>query len=190
MKIKPHGYQMHVVIDEKWGTQSQSGLELVENKNVLICRVESIGEDVTLFKKDDNIMITCIAGEGIEFPGSGIDGKTNKIISEKNVLCAFREGDKMEIIPKEKKIFAEVEPVEECKLESGLLLPARHREPVRIGTIKAIGEKVNKERYKIGGKIAVKYNAGFDLVFPHMGIVQDTHRILNQEDVLCSIEED
>ena len=93
----------------------------------------------------------------------------------------------MRIIPKGKRLYVEFDPVEEKKLASGIIMPDKHREPTRIGTVIAIGPDV--DQYEVGDRVMAAYIAGTDIYYPDEGFVKETHRIISQENLLCKVEE-
>lgn len=66
-------------------------------------------------------------------------------------------------------------------------LPDMHSEETRQGTVVSIGRNVAD--YKPGDRVAVMWAAGTDLHFISMGILDDTHRIVAAENILCKIND-
>ena len=94
----------------------------------------------------------------------------------------------LKLKPEGKRLWVQLNPVEERVTKGGVILPAAHSEESRTGTIIAVGDMVDK-KYKPGGKILVAIFSGTVLHFPHLGITDDTNRMITQSEIMGSIEE-
>lgn len=95
----------------------------------------------------------------------------------------------LKIIPTGKRLYVEFDPVEEKVLESGIVVPRDHSELTRLGTILAVGERVEEDVFQVGNRVMMPYIAGYNIYFPDTGIISETLRIVSQENILCKIEE-
>ena len=92
----------------------------------------------------------------------------------------------MKIIPVNDTLYIRLNEVEEQQI-GRIILPDKHEERTRIGTVLATGDKV--KLFKAGDKILVSYFAGIHLHLPTEGIMNDTHRILTENEVLAKVED-
>lgn len=101
----------------------------------------------------------------------------------------------MKIIPYGKNIYVILDKVEEKTTEGGILLPDMHSEETREGTIIAVGDRVNAERKKeeklieVGQRILVQFYAGVSIHSVTKNILDDTHRLITESNVMALIEE-
>ena len=90
------------------------------------------------------------------------------------------------IKPVGKKVFIELNPIEEKMTKGGVYLPALHPEEFRTGFILAKGEGV--ELFEVGDKILVGWTFGESIHFPDQGILDDTLRVGTQNEIWAKIE--
>lgn len=94
------------------------------------------------------------------------------------------------ITPGRNRIYVVLDRIEEKKSSgefgSSIDLPDLHSEETREGTVLAIGRKVLD--YKPGDRIAVMWAAGVDLHMISKGMLDDTHRIIAAENILCKLD--
>jgi len=92
------------------------------------------------------------------------------------------------IKPVGKKVFVELNPIEEKKTKGGVILPALHHEEFRIGFILAKGKEVND--FEVGDKILVGWVFGESIHFPDQHILDDTLRVGTQSEIWAKIFEE
>ena len=90
------------------------------------------------------------------------------------------------IKPVGKKVFVELNPIEERKTKGGVILPALHSEEFRTGFILAKGEGV--ESFDVGDKILVGWTFGESIHFPDQDILDDTLRVGTQNEIWAKIK--
>ena len=98
----------------------------------------------------------------------------------------------MKVIPQGYRMLVRLNPVEEYTTEGGIIVPDKNSQITRIGTILAVGDKVN-EKWKVDDLFICDYTAGSVLDSPHLSELkpkQDTLRIIVQEDIMARIEEE
>lgn len=91
-------------------------------------------------------------------------------------------------IPQGKRIFVRLRKVEEFVTKSGLIVPDMHHEESRIGEIISVGPEVTM--YHPGQLVVTTYYAGIALHLPAFGILDDTHRIIEEDSVQCIFSPD
>lgn len=92
----------------------------------------------------------------------------------------------LKIIPQGLRLLIRLNPVEEKKTEGGVILPTRHSEESRLGTIIAIGDEVNK-KFKVGDQILVAFFSGTVLHFPAEGVLDDTIRMITESEIMAKM---
>jgi len=92
----------------------------------------------------------------------------------------------MKIIPKKGSLLVELNPVQQRKV-NGVWIADKHSEKIRIATILDVGKDVTE--YKKGDKIVVNYYTGSILYILDMRWLDDTHKIIMEDNVLGKIEE-
>lgn len=90
-------------------------------------------------------------------------------------------------LPQGKRMLVRLNEVEEEVTRGGIIMPAKHHEESRIGTIEAVGPEVT--RYSNGQRVVTTFYAGVALHLPKYGILNDTHRIIEEDAVQCVFEE-
>lgn len=93
----------------------------------------------------------------------------------------------VKIEPNEKRIYVQLEPVEEKKVGS-LYVPDNHSERSRIGRVIATGDEVT--RYVPGDRIFMSFYSGVVTEFPQYGMLGDVHRIVREEEILGKLAEE
>jgi len=87
------------------------------------------------------------------------------------------------------RIYVILDPVAEMKI--GLIhLPDKHREPSRIGTVKAIGEEVTE--FNPGDRVVVSFFSGVVVERPEItkpGDSEDVHRVFTKDEIYAKIVE-
>ena len=94
----------------------------------------------------------------------------------------------MQIEPRGIRLYVVFDAVEEKQLKSGLWTPDMSSEPIRIGTVKAVGKNVTM--YFVGERVAAQFHVGTDLVFKDVNFKADCHRIISESNILCVIHEE
>lgn len=93
----------------------------------------------------------------------------------------------MKILPQGYKVYVRLGRVEEKKTDGGIILPGKHSEQSRIGEVMAVGNEVSD--YSVGDKVLVQYHSGVAIHLVAIGILDDTHRIYNEAEILTKVEE-
>ena len=92
-------------------------------------------------------------------------------------------------MPQGKRMLVRLREVQESKSASGLVyLPDKHHEESRIGEVISVGPEVTK--YVPGQLVVTTFYAGIALHLPNYGILNDTHRIIDEDSVQCIFVED
>lgn len=92
----------------------------------------------------------------------------------------------LKLKPEGKRLWVQLNPVEERVTKGGVILPAAHSEESRTGTIVAVGDAVDP-KYKPGDTILVAFFSGTVLHFPHLGVTDDTNRMITQSEIMARI---
>ena len=93
----------------------------------------------------------------------------------------------MKIVPCEKNLYLVLEKVEEKRV-GNVLLPDMHSEQCRIATIMDIGDDVPSGLFKVGERVLIHFFAGTVIHIVESLVLDDTHRIVNYQEVLAKIE--
>ena len=94
----------------------------------------------------------------------------------------------LKIIPQGLRLLIRLNEVKQMKTKGGVILPDAHSEESRLGTIIAIGDKVDK-KFKVGDQILLAFFSGTVLHFPGEGMVDDTVRMITESEIMALIEE-
>ncbi len=87
------------------------------------------------------------------------------------------------------RLLVRLDPIKEKQTQGGVWLPEKHGgEWSRTGEIIALGDDVDKERYKVGDKIFADWHSGV-VISDMVTHRDDTVRIITPEDVLGWLEE-
>ncbi len=95
----------------------------------------------------------------------------------------------LKIIPQGLRLLIKLNKVEEMKTKGGVILPDSHSEESRLGTIIAVGDKVDK-KFKVGDQILVAFFSGIVLHFPGEGMTNDTIRMITESEIMAKVEEE
>jgi co-chaperonin GroES (HSP10) len=96
----------------------------------------------------------------------------------------------MKITPRPGRIYAVLNSVEERMSRGGIIIPDKHSEQTRIGTIESVGNDITD--LKPGDRILVSYYTGVVVDMPELRDKSDEgveiHRIYTPSEVLATIE--
>ena len=90
----------------------------------------------------------------------------------------------MKIKPHGKRVYTILDMVRERQVGS-IILADKHAEHTRVGTVMAVGERV--EDYAPGDRVLVSYYSGVVIDTPELNIKgdgQDVHRMLVEDEIL------
>jgi len=93
----------------------------------------------------------------------------------------------MNFIPLGDRVYLKLDAVEEKKIGS-IFMPDKHSEPVRIGTVLAIGPDV--KTFSVGDRVLVSYMAGLVINPAIDGFMpeDDTHRVMCEGEIPMKVE--
>ena len=93
----------------------------------------------------------------------------------------------MNFIPLGDRVYVRLDAVEEKKVR-GIVLPDKHSEPVRVGTVLAVGPDV--KMFQIGDRVLVSYMAGLSINAAIDGFMpeDDTHRVMCEGEIPMKVE--
>lgn len=92
----------------------------------------------------------------------------------------------MVVKPFGSRVFVELEPVGERKTAGGVYIPDKHAEPSRFGKVLAVGPAV--KTVSVGDKIMLSYYTGTGIDYLGSGFHYDTHRFIEESEILGSYE--
>ena len=95
----------------------------------------------------------------------------------------------MKIQPIRKNVYVVLDPVQATKTASGIVLPDKNSQLVRVGTVYGVGEEV--KYIKRDNKVLVGFHVGTVLDSPILfeSGVGDCHRMLTESEILAVILE-
>jgi co-chaperonin GroES (HSP10) len=94
----------------------------------------------------------------------------------------------MKIVPNAGRVFAEFDPIAEMVTKGGIIIPGVHSELSRVGTVLGVGADVTD--FKPGDRIFINWFSGTGVDFIDTGFRHDTHRFLNQVEILGKVFEE
>ena len=94
----------------------------------------------------------------------------------------------MRIVPNAGRVFVELDPIAEKVTKGGIIIPGVHSEMSRIGRVKEVGADV--AAFKPGDRIFINWFSGTGVDFIDSGFKHDTHRFLNQVEILGTVSEE
>ena len=95
--------------------------------------------------------------------------------------------DDLRVQPIDKNVFIELDPKHEKAGE--IYLSQKQRQITRVGTVKAIGPLVTKDKFKVGDKVLMDYWAGHNLNLPKYKIFEGTHKMVPEGEIWSFIDE-
>lgn len=95
----------------------------------------------------------------------------------------------LKIIPQGLRLLIKLNKVGEIKTKAGLILPEKHSEESRLGTVIAIGDEVDK-KFKVGDQILIAFFSGTVLHFPGEGLTDDTVRMITESEIMAKVEKE
>jgi len=95
--------------------------------------------------------------------------------------------DDLRVQPIDKNVFIELDPKHEKAGE--IYLSQKQRQITRVGTVKAIGPLVTKDKFKAGDKVLMDYWAGHNLNLPKYKIFEGTHKMVPEGEIWSFIDE-
>jgi len=95
----------------------------------------------------------------------------------------------MKVKPLGRAILVKLDPVQKKEIKPGLWVSDKHSEQTRTGTILALGDEVDKEKFKVGDRIGIMYYTGNIVYLYEEGWYDDTHRIITEDEIPFKLED-
>jgi co-chaperonin GroES (HSP10) len=94
----------------------------------------------------------------------------------------------MKIVPNAGRVFVELDPIGEMVTKGGIIIPGVHSEMSRVGRVKEVAPDVTL--FAVGDRIFINWFSGTGVDFIDSGFRHDTHRFLNQVEILGKVFEE